>query len=248
MNNFARNYPSFDVHDQLLLKAGKATTCVIVEERRADGSSGRNFGTAFFVTNTHLLTAGHVVKCSPGARIERIRVSYAGCKTVDAKTNTIECNVVGNLDESDSPISSKFDLALLECPSQEAGTWLPISANVGDLQVGEIVDIVGYPADLTPPQKESFKKKGCLTDYDKSMEEAKLMLRPKTLTVSRGTVEAIGNGSIRYRLSSISGMSGACVMFNGMIYGSSKHVNAYGRCACRSLQTRKRNTKPCCFI
>lgn len=186
----------------------------------ANGSLGRSFGTAFFVTRTHLLTAGHVVQNSPGAKIESIRLSYAGCKTVDYDTNTVECKVVGTLYDSVGPDGSKIDLALLESPSQDAGTWLTISAKITDLPLGAVVDIVGYPGHMTTAQKEGFQK-GSLTDPNESMKEAELMLRPKTLTVSRGVVEGIEGGLIRYRLSSLCGMSGACLMYNGKIYGFS---------------------------
>ena len=192
----------------------------MVEERKSDGTWAKSFGTAFFVTKTHLLTAGHVVQASPDAEVVSIRLFYAGCKTVDYGTNTIECKVVATLYDPDNPDGNKPDLALLECPSQDAGTWLPISPKIDDLPVGAIVDIIGYPCYITDAQKEGFKKKGSLNDYSESMREAELMLRPKTLTVSRGIVEAIENNHIRYKLSSLCGMSGACLMYNEKIYGS----------------------------
>lgn len=210
-----------------------------MEERKADGSPGRNFGTAFFVTRTHLLTAGHVVQSSPGARIESIRLSYAGCKTVDYDTNTVECELIGKLYDPASPDSSKIDLALLESPSQDAGTWLPISPKITDLPIGAVVDIVGYPGHMNRLQKECFEKKGSLKDPNQSMKEAEVMLPPQTLTVSRGTVEGIENSFIRYRLSSLCGMSGGCLIYNGTVYGFSMDVNAHRRSACGCMQRRK---------
>ena len=244
---WARQYPSFEDHDPLLLKAGKATACVIVEVRNADGSSGRNFGTAFFITRTHLLTAGHVVQSSPGTRIESIRLSYAGCKTVDYDTNTVECKLIGKLYDSASPDSSKIDLALLESPSQDAGTWLPISPKITDLPIGAVVDIVGYPGHMTRKQKECFEKKASLNDPNQSMKEAELMLPPKTLTVSRGVVEGIENGFIRYRLSSLCGMSGGCLIYDGTVYGFSMDVNAHRRGACGCMRRGKWIEESGCF-
>jgi hypothetical protein len=155
---------------------------------------------------------------------------------VDYDTNTVECELIGKLYDPVSPDGSKIDLALLESPSQEAGTWLPISPKITDLPIGAVVDIVGYPGHMTRKQKECFEKKASLNDPNQSMKEAELMLPPKTLTVSRGVVEGIENGLIRYRLSSLCGMSGGCLIYNGTVYGFSMDVNAHRRGACGCMQ------------
>jgi V8-like Glu-specific endopeptidase len=206
-----------------------------VERKKSDDTFRTRSGTAFFVTKTHLLTAGHNVKCSSDAEIKSIRLSYAGCKKVDYDTNTVECNLIGTLYDS----GSKIDLAILDSPSQNVGTWLPISAKIADLPIGAIVDIIGYPGRMPTAQKESFQKDGSLKDYNESMKEVEIMLPPKTLTVSRGVVEAIENGCIRYKLSTLCGMSGACLMYDGKIYGFSIYVNAHDRGACRCMQGGK---------
>jgi hypothetical protein len=153
--------------------------------------------------------------------IKSMRLSYAGAKTVDNQTNTFGCKVLATSYISSNPDNSRTDVAILECSSHEAGVYLHLSDSINELQPGAVVDIIGYPCYFTKDQENQFQEKGELRCYDESMKEAGKMLPPKTLTVSRGSVEEIQKGLIRYKISTLPGMSGACLMYNGKVYGSS---------------------------
>jgi hypothetical protein len=168
------------------------------------------------------------VKASKKAlRIESIRLTYAGCKTVDCSPNTFECTVLATSYTSGSR-DARTDIAILECLAHEAGTYLPLSDNIGALQgvpgAPVIVDIIGYPCQFNISQKEGFQETGELNRYDVSMKEARQMLPAKMLTVTRGPVEEVDNGIIRHKISTLPGLSGACLMYKGKVYGSSRFL------------------------
>lgn len=224
----SRRYPDFETEDRNIINAGKATACLIIEERWPDGAIKKKFGTAFFVSSTRLLTAGHNVKTTPGAlKIESTRLSYAGSQKVDYFTNTVECSVLDTTYTS-AAHDPRSDIAILECLAHEAGIYLPLSDNINELQGAPgapvIVDIIGYPCQFKTSQKEGFQEKGELNRYHASMQEAGQMLPAKTLTVTRGPVEEVDNGMIRYKISTLPGLSGACLMYKGKVYGSSRFL------------------------
>ncbi|GAA3715642.1 hypothetical protein GCM10022421_24090 [Oceanisphaera sediminis] len=78
------------------------------------------FGTAFYINNTDLITAEHVV---------------ANCSAISLKDGT-NLNVIST-DES-------IDLAILSSPHQRSQAWLPV-ASTGKAVLGEQVYALGYP-------------------------------------------------------------------------------------------------------
>jgi V8-like Glu-specific endopeptidase len=210
-------YPRFNNNDPCLLDAGSATACLIVQERFPDKPRKR-YGTAFFVTRTSLLTAGHNVQLSEGAlEIMDIRIYYAGWKDVTTCPNTLECTLVANLYKGGTSgrQGSLTDIAVLDCQGHNAEVHMQLSINVDALQPGIFVDVVGYPQHLMPEQKHSLKLP------ETKLEDAGKMLPACVLTATRGQIKTRGNGVFEYNNSTLPGMSGACVIFDGQVYGTS---------------------------
>jgi len=219
-----RDYPPFETNDRNLLAAGQATACLMVKERFRDGTYKNRYSTAFFVTSTRLITAGHNVRLSHDAEaITDIRIYYAGWKEVTKDTNTLDCHVTGNLYEDGMAgrNSSKIDIAILECPNHNAASRLKLSGNVAALGEGDFVDIIGYPQQLKDEQKEGIRELGVSAT---NLEDAGKMLPASTLTATRGRIKRVGNGVFFYNNSTVPGMSGACVVFNGLVYGTSTSI------------------------
>lgn len=216
----SREYPPFDKNDVGLLDAGRATACLVVTERFAGGTYKDRFGTAFFVTSSRLVTAGHNVQRSRGAdAITDLRISYAGWKEVTEKANTLDCKVIGNLYEPGSDPGSNdsnTDLAVLECPQHNANVYLKLSRNLAALKKDAFVDVIGYPQHLNGKQRESFIGLGATPT---TIGDAEKMLPASTLTATRGRIKCVRNGIFMYNNSTVPGMSGACVLFNGHVYG-----------------------------
>ena len=81
--------------------------------------------------------------------------------------------------------------------------------------VDATVDVIGYPADLTPAMLKGQK----LNDIDRSLDEVQKLLPKRTLTASRGVVQSSGS-IITYTLSTVPGMSGSCVLYEGKVIGN----------------------------
>jgi len=215
-----RDYPPFEKNDCNLLVAGQATACLVVRERLRDGTYKNRYSTAFFVTSTRLITAGHNVRMSHDAEaITDIRIYYAGWKEVTKDTNTLDCHVTGILYDGGpaGQKSSKTDIAILECPNHNAVFRLKLAGNVATLREGAFVDIIGYPQQLKDEQKDGIKDLGVTPT---NLEDAGKMLPASTLTATRGRVKRIEDGVFLYNNSTVPGMSGACVVFNGLVYGT----------------------------
>lgn len=135
---------------------------------------------------------------------------------VDNDANTYECRKVDTCYTSGR---AEHDFAILECLYQIAGTFLDLSDNMDELIPGSVVDIIGYPGKMTRAQEEGFEKRMNLNCNIETLKEAEEMFPLKTLIASRGSIEQIENGLIRYKLSTLNGMSGACLMYKGKVYG-----------------------------
>jgi V8-like Glu-specific endopeptidase len=194
---------------------------LIVRERWPDKPKKR-YATAFFVTRTLLLTAGHNVRLSDGAlEIIDIRITYAGWKEVTLLANTLECNLVANLFTGGTREwpGSTTDIAVLDCQGHTAEVHMKLSVNVAALKPSVFVDVVGYPQQLKQEQKESLTHRRGVPET--KLEDAGKMLPACTLTVTRGQIKNRENGFFVYNNSTVPGMSGACVLFDGHVYGTS---------------------------
>lgn len=209
----ARKYPPFEVNRPDIINAAKATTCLFIEDHSSDGSSTKTYGTAFFVTKDHLLTAAHnVAKNKDSAHFE-IRSSYAGCLEANNQSNTFACEVLEALPTD----NYTHDIAILLAPGHGATNYMPLSNQIDDLKPNTVVDVVGYPGGISDEQMERFESS--LNEPEKSLRNAKKLMPLHKLIASRGSVAEIADGLIKYNLSTVSGMSGGLIMRNGKAYG-----------------------------
>ena len=131
---------------------------------------------------------------------------------------TLECSVVKNLFTGVSG-PSDTDLALLTVGTAcngprgiELSTQLP--------PPGAVVDVIGYPGE--PVQKWLKKKLGNINDLARTLETVNTLLPKMTLTISRGTINSCTvTNYITYNVSTVPGMSGSCLLYEGKVIGRS---------------------------
>jgi V8-like Glu-specific endopeptidase len=205
------------------MKAARCTALLEVEFRKSDGGIVKGHGTAFFVTEKHLLTAGHnIVADAPGTVRISLRIAYPGVKVYDAGTastiRTLDCVPLKTLYTKGDKKNKSKDIAILKCEGLNGGPYLPLSSD--PLPSNAVVDIIGYPSVghhdcITRHQND-------LNDSEASEASSKILLPTNTLVVTRGTVEKtdVDNGLISYKVSTCHGMSGSCLLYEGKVYGN----------------------------
>lgn len=189
-----------------------------VEWWKSDGRPTNTYGTAFFFTGRHLLTALHNVKCDNYTR-GPIHISTPGDFVVESTSDTLVCTILD--------VSEEHDLAILDCGCDKYD-FLHIAPANAKLPPNAVMDIFGYPGDMKQRLLLTDYYKTGLKDLDASKEEAETLLAPNTLTVTRGTIQPNHRYSrpeeIRYRITTCPGMSGGCILYNNMVYGTSFHA------------------------
>lgn len=190
----------------------------MIEEKQADGTRRvRQFGTAFFITEKHLLTAGHNVIDRHG-NVRHPKITYPGLNFIDIKRlregriNMLDCRVVDTLHKKDGPYNK--DIAILECPGHTAADRLSLSSEL--LHLGATVDIIGYPGAI---KEEWMERHASLTDYIVSKRETEHLLPTRSLTVTRGKVQGYNGALIAYKISTCPGLSGGPMLHKGKVYG-----------------------------
>lgn len=171
-------------------------------------------GTAFFVSKTILMTAGHmapdgnrkIVAQYPGVRRARMFVQDL---FESPPVPTFECEFVA----TGLP---NVDITILRVKgTYQADDYVSIERKW--FVEGEGVDVLGYPGQYSV---EIIRKMhGGSTDRKEVLDVGELFPRCE-LTVSYGTVAAGGNMPM-YRVSTIVGMSGSPVVVCGKIVGKS---------------------------
>lgn len=172
--------------------------------------------TAFFIDRKHLLTAGHNL-CKKNAGLKRVQVIEPGRSYLDStklaqgKYYGIICEVVCNIYNENG--SYEADIALLHTGSF---SW-PNSLELSTVSPpnGSTVDVIGYPAELNSAW---MRTQGNLQDIEESLAIVEKLLPKQTPSISRGTVVNTG-AMISYNLSTVPGMSGACVVYEGKVIG-----------------------------
>lgn len=205
--------PTFERDTEALLAAGKCVAYLIVEFHN---TTETQVATAFFINRKHLLTAGHCLY-KKDCILKRVQLVEPGISHVDS-TNlaqgnylSILCEVVCNLyDEKDSYES---DIALLHTGSFGWPNHMELSIDLPPK--GATVDIIGYTAKL---DADWMRTQGKLQDIDENLAAVEKLLPKRTLSISRGMVEEAGN-IVSYNLSTVPGMSGACVVYKGKAIG-----------------------------
>ena len=195
------------------MAAGKCVAYLLVEFH---GTAATQVATAFFIDRKHLLTAGHNL-CKKNAGLKRVQVIEPGRSYLDStklaqgKYYGIICKVVCNLYNENG--SYENDIALLHTGSFSWPNYLELSTV--SPPNGGIVDVIGYPAELNSAW---MRTQGSLRDIDESLATVEKLLPKRTLSISRGAVVKTG-AIISYNLSTVPGMSGACVLYEGRVIG-----------------------------
>jgi V8-like Glu-specific endopeptidase len=213
-------HPSFQENKKEIIAAAKCTAFVIIEEPKTDGSNGvhRYTGTAFFVSPTRLLTAGHNIVGVHGPA-SKICIAYPGLPKVTAwqvaklKVPAITCKVVGTMYRRGGPYVR--DIAILDSGSYSYPHHLSLSLFNPPEDAKPTVDVIGYPGDI---KLEWITEHEGLLDYDKGQTDAVQLLPRGQLTVTRGEIENDGE-TIPYHISTCTGMSGSPVLYKGKVIG-----------------------------
>jgi V8-like Glu-specific endopeptidase len=207
--------PTFEADTNILLAAGKCIAFLIVQFHN---TTDTQIATAFFIDKTHLLTAGHSLHKRAFTH-KSVQLIGPGIPHIDAtklvqgKYPTVNCKVVWNLYSVKAPYDN--DIALLHTGSFSWPDFMELSAVLP--RKDATVDVIGYPGDLN---WWWMKTQGDLKDIEKSLVTVEKLLPKRTLSVSRGTIETAGS-LISYDLSTVPGMSGSCVVYQGKAIGIS---------------------------
>lgn len=194
------------------------STCFIGVNPGPDGR-GAISGTAFFVSPTILLTAGHMARDGnreiaiqiPGTQKAVLFVDNLFIKKTEIER--IECDFV----ETGWP---DIDICILKVKGDyKSSHYLHIEPTT--LFQGDRVDVVGYPGHYSD---RYVQKMHPAESVDRDAIEDFTGLFPRCeLIVSHGTVESSGNRPT-YNLSTVIGMSGSPVLISGKVTGNHAKV------------------------
>jgi hypothetical protein len=208
----------YDNEKDAIIAAEKCTSFLLIEEEKVEGQPKRQFyGTAFFVSENLLITAGHNTVGVNGP-ISRIAITYPGIDQVhpwhvsQREVLTINCKVVATIYKRDGPTSK--DIAILDAGSFCAPTYVPLSSSIPTPKTA--VYVIGYPGDIT---RGWIEAQVGLRNLEDAHENATQLFPKGRLTVSCGEVMTAGS-TIEYVASTCPGFSGVCVISNGMVIGN----------------------------
>jgi len=208
---------TFDPDREVLLLASQCVAFLIVEFEKST-----NYGTAVFIDEKYLLTAGHCL-CDKYKRADtrkRIRIVTPGLPRVDygkletRQLLTIDCTLVKNLFKDGSG-PNECDIALLHAGTSNGPLGIKLSSILPPS--GAVVDVIGYPGVAVPAWLK--RKLDNIHDINETIKTVRKLLPDMTLTISRGTVETTGNKIITYNVSTVPGMSGSCLLYQGKVIG-----------------------------
>jgi hypothetical protein len=221
LTTFCRMVPSFVNDEAKIITAANCTVLLVCDFTNKIGSVTRHWGTAFFISPTHLLTAAHI--CfgdTPNAKLTRLFivhppglpfVNYTALAT--DQLTTLECTIVGTVYGKKQCYTSMNDIAILHAGSIKVPYYLPLSTTL-PLE-GAAVNVIGYPGRIQP---KWIQMQPGIRDTDAGQKAAEILLPERRLTISQGKVTATGP-LISYDVSTCPGMSGACVLYNDQIVG-----------------------------
>ena len=204
-----------------IIKAAGCISRLVVEELRPNRRPRYHLATAFFVSETLLLTAGHNYAdfdntCTqwwitePG--ISQIDVDDVG----NGKIPLHPCTLV----ESLYPRGGKYwrDIAIFRSDSYKSRQYAPLDSAIPPANA--IIDIIGCPAEISDEWIGTHSK---LQNTRKGRMDVEKALPKGSLVFTRGIVEASfpTMSTTEYRLSTCPGMSGSCVLYDGLVVGNS---------------------------
>ena len=211
-----RTEPKFNERKEELINAAKCTCHVVALSPKGQVVSG----TAFFVSATLLITAGHVApKKGQLVLAERPGLFESEHPETlwerrDKLTTIIECRTVKTLYKGKKD-KDGMDVSILDCSKSKyrATSWLQLNMTQPELEAK--VDLIGYPSACnTWDLKKQYKFDVTFDD----LGEVQRMLPPGRLVVSHGEICKEGE-YVCYRLSSVKQMSGGPVIVNGKAVG-----------------------------
>ena len=198
-----------------ILNAGKHTALLETEVELRNGSTEYYKGTAFFVSENLLLTAAHNVVPRSG-KVTKISVRYEGLKRIEPTGTTFKCRIVSVMPRNDASTYDPLeDLAILECLGHDSPYFLHLST--AELPPEATVHVIGYPGKITEDWLKARHPE--LDDYDSSHAAANELLPQGTLTATEGKISSIKDGYAVYQISTVGGMSGGCLLYNGKVHG-----------------------------
>jgi V8-like Glu-specific endopeptidase len=188
-------------------------------------NSSRRFGTAIFINEKYLLTAGHCVY-DKHRRMDapKIRVVTPGLPYVDygklekGQVLTMDCTIVKNLFKGVSG-PNECDIALLHAGTSNGPLGIELSSTPPP--PGAVVDVIGYPGTAVPGWLKKKLVEETIHDFNETIETVRKLLPDRTLTISRGYIEKTGDNLISYNVSTVPGMSGSCLLYKGKVIGIS---------------------------
>jgi V8-like Glu-specific endopeptidase len=189
------------------------------------------YGTAFFVSDRRLVTAGHNAVGLDGKKYNLL-ITHPGLERLNAwqvlhqKVPTIKCKIVATMYGRHGGVSR--DIAILETESFVAINYLRPYPVIPAQNM--VVTVIGYPNEIKREWLETLKG---LSDISKAKLEATRLFKGGNLIASQGTLESCGS-ILSYHISTCPGMGGSCVLYRGMIIGRRSVKQAYYRGPCRA--------------
>ena len=219
-----------------ILSVAKCVSMVCIEDGGTDSSKRQyRFGTAFWISETRLLTACHIIT-DAGAKLNniKVRVSPPCLSHVDPQIllrremPSVECTVVARSHRDLIPdqISNYRDVAILDAGSYRPtqGNWLSLAAQIPSPT--STISVLGFPGYITPQWIIAHEG---LNDRWRGQSTAESLLPTGHLTVTRGVAHESSGSIFRYNISTCMGMSGGCVLVEGQVVGKSISAETYYR-------------------
>lgn len=212
---------SFEEDKQKLQEAVNCMALVIIEHISDDGRITTWYGTAFFISPKLLLTAGHILSGPPNVKTN-IRITspgtpYFNVAALRSGRNTvlmIDCKVVATLYKRPNGPSHE-DIAILDAGTISAPSYLRLSLTLPSLL--SKVNVLGYPG---PAAQNWLLSHQGIDDAAAGRRATEELFPPQRITITSGPIETIGP-TISYKLSTVPGMSGGCVLHEGKVVGIS---------------------------
>jgi V8-like Glu-specific endopeptidase len=207
-------------HNETMNKRNKITT-----ETRSERPTMVCTGTAFFISEHLLLTAGHTVGAKgtkvygvePGFEAQEIN-AYDVLKGINLEACRYTFEVVDRIFEQSQ--SDYLDLAILKIDSVHFPRPVSVDFMIQATE-GTPVDVIGYPSNYNEHWIKGNHDQ--VTNVAVAFRDVLDLLPKWRVVASTGEIISVDENNIRYRLSTAPGMSGAVVLYAGKAIGTIEH-------------------------